>query len=147
MCLVNSCLIALAVMGVSQAQESGSADKDRLQGLWQAIKGEAHGHETTKAELQVFQIRIKDNVMTFLPDNRSSTFELDASKKPKTIDFIPNDGPAKGMKVPAGIYSLNGDELILCLNNGDAPGRPSEFKTRPGGDLRLLVLQRVKARE
>jgi uncharacterized protein (TIGR03067 family) len=145
--LLIGCLVGLAALRVSQAGENNPADKDRLQGLWQAVKGEINGHEAAKAELQLFQIHIKDNVMTFLPDHRSATFELDMRKLPKTIDLVPNDGPAKGTKLPAGIYSLNGDEFTVCLNNGSESDRPSEFKTLPEDYLRVIVLQRVKTQE
>ncbi len=55
------------------------------------------------------------------------------------------DGPVKG-KPQRGIYQLDKDRLVLCINNEkDQP--PTEFATKAGDGLRLLTLQREKPKE
>jgi uncharacterized protein (TIGR03067 family) len=44
-----------------------------------------------------------------------------------TIDFTPEDGPAKG-KTLQGIYKIEGDVLTLCFT-GAGGARPKEFKS------------------
>ena len=119
-------------------------DKWKLQGTWQAVRAEMDGREAPNADIERFQIMIKGDTLTFLPDNRSSLFALDQGKLPKTIDLTPNSGPAKGKKLSAGIYRLEGTELYLCLNNVSDDARPSQFKTLPGDGMRLLVLKKLK---
>ena len=58
------------------------------------------------------------------------TIKIDASKTPKTIDLIFNEGPEKG-KAALGIYELGGDHWRMCLSLG-ASSRPTEFATKQG---------------
>ena len=53
------------------------------------------------------------------------TVKIDAAKG--TIDFTPDDGPAKG-KTLVGLYKVDGDVLTLCFT-GTGGERPKEFKT------------------
>lgn len=55
-----------------------------------------------------------------------ATFKLDATKKPKETDWTHAAGPSKG-KTFKGIYDLRGDELRVCLSDGD--DRPAEFRS------------------
>ena len=70
------------------------------------------------------------------------TFKLDASKKPKQIDITPTDGDEKD-KVIHGIYSLEKDELKICIARGDKE-RPTEFESKEGSGHMLVTLKRAK---
>ncbi|MGH7170934.1 MAG: TIGR03067 domain-containing protein, partial [Gemmataceae bacterium] len=61
---------------------------------------------------------------------------------PKVVEITKNDGPAKG-KPQRAIYELKGNRLKLCVQNGDGKP-PTEFATKPGDGLLLLIFQRVK---
>jgi uncharacterized protein (TIGR03067 family) len=145
------CLLAVGVglvfAGFVLADDEVAKDRARLQGLWQAVKLQLQGTDAPEEAVKSFRVRIKGDKMIFNPDaeNRVSVFELILGQKPRGIDLTPTDGPARGKKLPAGIYSVEGDELKLCLNKeGTAKGRPTEFKTGPGDGFALLVLKRVK---
>ena len=71
----------------------------------------------------------------------TSTF--DPTKKPKTIDFTPTEGDAKG-DLFLGIYKLGNNTRKLCF----APSgkdRPTEFSSTPDNQHILLTFERVKA--
>jgi uncharacterized protein (TIGR03067 family) len=57
---------------------------------------------------------------------------VDAAKG--TIDFTPDDGPAKGKTLP-GIFKIEGDKLTICFTSaGNA--RPKDFKS---GDRNVVL--------
>ena len=55
---------------------------------------------------------------------------VDATAKPKRIDYFGTDGAAKGMHVRA-IYTLDGEEHAICSVAGPA-GPPGEFSGKAG---------------
>ena len=69
---------------------------------------------------------------------------LDASKKPKHMDWMHQDGILKD-KTWQGIYELNGDELKICYAEADREkARPAEFATAQDSGLLLLKLKRIE---
>jgi uncharacterized protein (TIGR03067 family) len=68
--------------------------------------------------------------------DKEGTFELDASKNPRQIDFV------RGQARRIGIYELDGDNLKLRF--GPADDRPKEFKTKPRTEHSLFALKRKK---
>ena len=62
-------------------------------------------------------------------DQRKSTYKLDPTQKPKTVDIGMIDGPDKGNTLQ-GIYEINGDEFKICLAILNKP-RPKEFAAKP----------------
>jgi len=67
---------------------------------------------------------------------------LDASKKPKTIDYSVVEGPAAGQTL-LGIYEINGDTAKFSYS---VPGneRPSDFTTAGGDGRTSSVWRREK---
>ena len=70
------------------------------------------------------------------------TFTVDPSKKPKTLDSTPSEGPHKGKTFPA-IYEFDGDAGKICQA---APGkdRPKEFDAKKGTGQMVAVYKRAK---
>jgi uncharacterized protein (TIGR03067 family) len=123
-------------------------DEDRLQGLWQAESMEAEGRKTPAADVEKFQVRFKGDKITYLPDDRTHTFELDAKAKPKAMNITPGDGTDKGKKLECAIYELDGDTLKICMDKeGMAGKRPTEFKTAAKDGHALMVFKRVKEKD
>src|SRR5262249_17532944 len=65
------------------------------------------------------------------------TYKLDTTKDPKHITL---EGDGKKM---VGIYTLDGDELRVCLSE-DPDNRPTEFATKAGTKTVFGILKRVK---
>lgn len=143
------CVAFLLMTGLAAADEpkADAKDKEALQGLWQAVELEANGQQAPGATVKALQIRIKGDQIVFSPDteNRKNTFVIDATAKPKALDFTPDDGAKQGKKVTGAIYKLDGDKLTICINrDGEAGKRPTEFKTAAGSGFVLVTFQRVK---
>ena len=119
-------------------------DQENIEGTWVAVSAEANGKALPAREVKGFTVVISSDKVVFNPkeDNRASTYKLDPKKMPKVIELTPLDGPAKG-KPQRAIYELKGDRLKLCVQNGKGDP-PTEFATKAGTNLRLLILKRVK---
>jgi RNA polymerase sigma factor (sigma-70 family) len=119
-------------------------DKENIQGTWVADSAEADGRKAPPEAIKDFTVVITADKIVFNPkgENRSSKYKLDSTKKPKVIEVTPQDGPAKG-KSQSAIYELDGDQLKLCIQNGEGQP-PTEFATKAGDGLRLLILKRYK---
>jgi|GEM_PF-854727 len=114
------------------------ADAQKLQGKWGWLPQRVHmnypapelmslfhGRELDKKEQlgRQFTLEVKRDSFTFSDykeKTRQATAKLDASKKPRQIDFVVGEGTPF-----LGIYKLEGDTLTLCI--GDQKQRPSEF--------------------
>jgi uncharacterized protein (TIGR03067 family) len=70
-----------------------------------------------------------------------AAYRLDPTRTPKGIDVVSPRG-----ELWPGIYDLQGDILILCLEEGGG-GRPTAFATDPGQEIFLYRLRREPAAE
>src|SRR5262249_21739104 len=68
---------------------------------------------------------------------------LDPSKKPKQITIF-DEGPEGELQFK-GIYDLDGDELVICVNeNGKDAALPDDFKTKEGSPFVFFHFKREK---
>jgi len=138
-------LVALALL---TAADAPTADKDAVAGGWKVVACELESKLLPEAAF-------KDLLYSMTPDGKwklaggpgfpkatGGQFELNPRATPKTIDFIPSDGPFKD-KVFQGIYQLEGDELKACFA---FPGkdRPKTYLTQPASGLVLEFWRRSK---
>ena len=121
-----------------------TADIDDLQGHWVMVSSEvgqrAVSEESIKASGFSFTIKgdqwIVANPMNLNREIRS-TFKIDDTKEPKTLDRMSPDG-----KVTLSIYKLENGTLTLCTYRDS---RPTEFKTKVGdGVLAVYKLDKSK---
>ena len=120
-------------------------DEKLFQGAWDVILMEKDGVEVTK-ELKGVEFRENNNLfMRWLKDqgptpsdNPPNTFfHLDQSARPKGISIDWNlPQPERG------IYTLAGDILIICLDEGIGQDRPTTFSARTGSGRTLIVLKK-----
>jgi len=72
-------------------------------------------------------------------DEQEGSFRLDPTQEPKTFDLL-----IEGLRTP-GIYTLEADQLTICLNLDEHGKRPKRFATDSKSDgLRLMILKRQK---
>jgi uncharacterized protein (TIGR03067 family) len=129
--------VALALLTVSactgKRQDAASQqDHTALQGEWEIVSAESNGEPPPPGFLDGTRFSFTDDKLILM--GKEGTFELDATRSPKQIDFI------RGKSRQIGIYELDGDQLKLCV--GPADDRPKEFKTKPRTDHSLFVLKR-----
>jgi uncharacterized protein (TIGR03067 family) len=124
------------------ADKPGSKDtinkeKKKLEGTWTVISLERDGQKLDIENLGKVVLTFKREQLVLDSENNlfekgELTYELDPSPKPKAIDLIKSDGKAK--KVNRAIYSIDGDELKLCIQDpaqkAGRAKRPDSFETK-----------------
>jgi uncharacterized protein (TIGR03067 family) len=129
--------------GVSANQDNAKSDHAALQGDWRVILAEDSGRASSQDALRDTRVSIKHDefVMEIAGRKNVSTFKLDPSTSPKSIDL-----KAAGRTRP-GIYDLQGDTLRICVSEA-ADSRPTVFDSQPGSvnDV-VLTLKRAKPAE
>ncbi len=139
-------LLIVLVMGAEGAKEDDAAkDLKKMQGDWVVVSMEADGMRIPDDDAQALFRNVKDDKYTVFRYRKvagKGTIKLDATKKPRAIDAIPDSAAAKG-KAILGIYEFDGDKLKLCFA---PPGmdRPTEFRSKEGSGHTLTVWQREK---
>jgi len=135
-------IVGLLIAADEAKKDDTLKDKERLQGTWiiQSSQRDGQADEVSKDDTVTFDgdsvtVRTKDR-------EQKATFKLDASKKPKTIDFTPSEESERD-NVVLGIYSLDKDELKVCFS-GPGEKRPTEFSAKEGTGHQLHILKRKK---
>src|SRR5262245_44078642 len=143
--------LAVALLGTANPSRAGGdkKDEDRLQGTW-VVQGIVYnGLVIEQKEIvdgDIVLVIAGDKLTSNRPgkEGLESTFKLDATKTPKTIDTVALGGRHKGKTVP-GIYQLDGDTLKLCAPvDPEGAKRPTEFAAPQKSGLTLMTLKRTK---
>jgi RNA polymerase sigma factor (sigma-70 family) len=114
---------------------------EQLGGVWQATAVEHNGRKLSAEAVKAFKVRISDRWIRFESGRNFSdaSFKLDSTKKPKVMwltSSLEKTPPVRG------IYKLEDGRLTICVDNDEGKAEPTEFATRPGSGLTLLVLER-----
>lgn len=132
-------LFVSTLTAVRAEDKKPTKDEDKIVGTWQMVSGEKGGQQAPEKFVQSFRLTFKGEgkLSATAKGNKEEdgTFKLDAGKKPRQLE-ISIDG-----KTLEGIYELDGDNLKLCLGEGE---RPSEFKSPVGSKTMVMLLKREK---
>ena len=134
-----------AIAFVAADDDANKKDMEKLQGDWAAVSMVRDGMNIPRDDAQSFFRSIKgDKSTVFRYDDvvNKGTFSIDATKKPKTMDFVP-EGTDDKSKSSLGIYEFDGEKLKICFAQ---PGkdRPPEFTSKEGSGHALTVWEREK---
>ncbi len=143
--MIRKVLVVLAVglLFAADAKEKDKTDDDKIRGTW-LLTSEESGGNTTHTEGKkitvTFAAEGKGKVKYGVGDrpDLDIAFQLDATRQPKEITVMANG------ETLSGIYKLDGDTLTVCIPQKDGVERPTEFGTKDGDRLVLIVLKREK---
>lgn len=142
--VVSLLLICVATAGTQE----GTRELEKLSGTWEITALIENG--TVIPQRTVKEQMVKEGVMTIQGTlvrfvnpvtlkQRELPFIVDPTQGPKSIDIA--GAKLTGSK---GIYLLDGDTLMLCLNGVDSDSRPTMFASTPGSHVVLFTLRRVR---
>jgi uncharacterized protein (TIGR03067 family) len=126
------------------AADDPKAESDRLQGTWVLVSAEEDGQEVPREAIEAGSSRITFKGSDYIDSSRASgdeviqrgTFRLDASRRPKELDLVPDRGAAFHM-----IYNLDGDTLKIATSL-DGKARPKDFKST---NTAVCIYKRAKS--
>lgn len=139
---------------VAQSEKSKAKAQDpalRHAGRWRVERFEHDGVAGDPETLDSVTRVVEGKRVVWEREGKSfaaTSFEVDESRTPFTIDLVPEGGRSKGV-VTRGIYRWEAsDRLVVCLAAPGAP-RPEQFESPKGGKLALwtFVRERSKADE
>src|SRR5262245_3653214 len=106
---VTGAFVAILVFaGVVAAQDANKKEMALLEGTWSMVSGHADGQDMPKQFVDGGKRVAKDGEVTIMIGGQvffKAKFTIDATKKPKTIDYAMTEGLTKG-KTQLGIYEL-----------------------------------------
>ena len=116
----------------------------KLQGEWVLVSFKKEGEDLPAKAIEATRLTVKGEQWLYKSDigEWSTTFKIDPSKTPKTIDMT--IGTGKTARRQRGIYKIDGDTLTICraAGRGDEE-RPKEF---PGDHKGLVLIVWKRAR-
>ena len=148
--------VVLFLSGAQPAEVTPEQEAKNLEGVWKEVSREYQGEKVPKKFVEKSKLIFRaDGKLTMIDGFKvERIFEIDPTKKPKTIDIIDTitktDKNGKATKVElvnVGIYELDGDKLTICYVRSDGPKagqRPKELKTKAKSGSFLSVYQREK---
>ena len=146
---VFSFIAAVLTFGGGDITELIRKDRAALQGTWKVIASEDNGEKVPAGELKDLFLLFKGDAIAIREAGKAEerfSFLLDPTKKPKQIDLTIKVGPKKGQTDRA-IYQFDGDYLRICIQSDKDTPRPTEFTSRVGSNVWLVVLQKTKEKE
>lgn len=144
---LQAVLVLAAVVLIAADDDAVKKEKAKLKGTWEVTAMEEEGKKPPlpegakvklvfEADKLVFQFSIGD-----ITDKKTATYTIDPSKKPATLDLVPEDGPEKGKMLPC-IFIVDKDELKICAATKPGQDRPKEFATKEGSKSMMMTLKR-----
>jgi uncharacterized protein (TIGR03067 family) len=139
--------------------KANKSELAKLQGSWTLVSLSQAGREFDAQGLDEISklglvFEIKDDALAItsngnVVENMTAFLRLDANYNPKLLDFAEsvkafNDGEG----VFEGVYSLDGDSLLWCVNvEGDRPvkgKRPTALESKPDSSAIVVKFARQK---
>lgn len=133
----------IMLMEFTRNEPAKENDTPNIQGTWQVTYSEDGGRIAPQEMLKEIRFVIDErNLTTEIGGRKSvSTYKLDPSTNPKSIDLTENG------RTKQAIYDLVGDTLRICIAESGEQ-RPTAFDSQPNSanDI-ILILKRVKPGE
>jgi uncharacterized protein (TIGR03067 family) len=133
-------LIATSLFVAADAKDDEiKKELEKLQGKWIVVENEKHGKRVAAEDIKDSWLRFEGKMLTLRDMGKQTDveFKLDPSKKLKTIEL------SFGADKMQGIYSLDGDNLKICIHLL-RPDSKTPTKFTGAQDYTLVVLKREK---
>ena len=133
-------MAVLVLGGMANGADTTKDDLAKLQGKWIVTSQVSFDKEEKAKDDSDVLIFSKDMKINWSNRGFNGTFKIDATKKPKQIDWtIVEDGKKQ---VTQTIYQLNGDVLKVALPFDEVKKRLTSFDSKKS---LVLILKRAKS--
>jgi uncharacterized protein (TIGR03067 family) len=131
----------LTLVAVAPPEDPASREQEKLQGNWRLVSVEVDGMKMPAQQVNEFSLTFKAGKFTSHRggEKRTGNYSIDLSRKPRTMDIVPAEGPDKG-KTWSLIYTLEGNTLRIC-GSEIGKDRPEGFDTKDQKGIILMVLR------
>jgi len=141
--MILFCSLGLSGALADSKDDADKKDLDLMQGDWAVVEYVVDGVKLEDDNAQSIFRTVKGNQYTVYLYEKplsSGTIKLDAGRKPKHIDSLPDKMPDKSI---LGIYEIERDRMKVCYA---APGkdRPTEFESKKGSGHTFVIWEREK---
>src|SRR5690348_18338987 len=141
--MILLCAVAFLIAGDEPVADANKKDLDAMTGDWAAVSIIHDGYKLPDDDAQSLFRTVKGDqytVFLFKKAISKGTLKIDATKKPKTIDFVQAGAGPKNEPI-LGIYELQGDSWKICHG---LPGkeRPKELTGKKESGYTLGVWER-----
>jgi uncharacterized protein (TIGR03067 family) len=144
---------ALWSAGGSFAGDDAKAELKKLEGTWVGVSAVSVGKDVPSDKAQALSLTMKADgtwTMTDGKDTWNGTFTVDATKTPKTANFVILSGKNKD-HTTLDIYEVDGDTFKCCYvivptGKESETARPTKFKSEDDSPQILSVMKRQKAK-
>ena len=148
--IATSIVVALTISfsSVIALAADDPIEKERkiYQGTWRVVAFEVDGKEVAENDYKKLTfINKADGSWSIESEGKeisSGKSDIDPTKKPKTIDFMPTLGFLSGNEY-VGIYELGKDTRQICFAE-KSKARPTEFSAPVGSGHFLIKFERIK---
>lgn len=143
-----SLLLAASGIGLGQDVRPTEAELRRarqlLMGPWNIVAATDDGQQVGPELFRNRMVKdgrlvINPRTITYVtPETGQSHvvgYMLNPARQPREIDLISPDE-----RILPGIYRIEGEQLVVCYDDGADPTRPTEFESKPGSSRMLLRL-------
>jgi uncharacterized protein (TIGR03067 family) len=144
--ILSSVGTILLVSLLSAAPAPKDTDQEMIQGTWKLESVESGGQVYVE-QYKDWTFNIKDDKLIIKIGDKVAkeyAIKIDPDKKPKTVDLIREIGGQTLTEL--GIYELDGDTWKMC-NDEAGIMRPTEYGTKEGTRLEVIVMKRVKNKD
>jgi uncharacterized protein (TIGR03067 family) len=137
LCLLPFALVGLLNIAGDAKEDAAKKDREAIQGVWKVMAIEVNGKKADAKDIAKMKWTITAEKITWA-DGNDFLYKFDGKTMPKQIELT---FPERKTETIEGIYSLDGDELKICLGK---IRRPTDFTAKAGSRNYLYVLKREK---
>ena len=144
--LIPAILLFASTLVLLHAGEE-KTDLERMQGVWLVASLTEEGKAVPPEDTSVLEVTVEKDLFTVTEKGKPVVryqIKVDATKKPKEIDFTFLGGDDKGKTEP-GIYVFEKDQIKFCLDE-KKKGRPTVFDGKEAATFSVMVLKKKEAK-
>jgi len=134
-------VLASGTLVTAQMNAVAKADLEKLQGTWAIESMVTDGTPAPKEKLTAHKVVIRENRITGtvkFGDGDECTFTLDASRRPKVIQFTPTKG-----KPSQAIYTILGSRFEVCRSIRGAAA-PAKFDAAANSGQEMITFKKME---